>query len=306
MITSLSPSAQVFLANLNRIEQQLSQANQQVGSGKKLNVPSDDPGDLASLMQLRTDQQQNQQIQSNLTLAQTDAGAADTALAGAATLMDTAVQLATQGANATQTADTRQSIAQQVQSILEEMVSCSQTQVQGRYIFSGDQGQSPTYQVDLSAATGMDQLSNAAATQQIQDPAGGSFASSQTAAEIFDDANSDGTPAADNVFAVLTTLLTALKNNDVAGIANSIGSLQQASDHLNNADLFYGTVENRTQNATSFATSYDTQLKTEIGSIEDADVAAAATQLTQATTQLQAALEAQGKMPTTTLFNFLV
>jgi flagellar hook-associated protein 3 FlgL len=305
MINSLSPAAQLFLSNLNRIEQQLSQASRQIGSGRKVNVASDDPGNLASLLQLRADQQQNQQIQSNLTLAQTNAQAADSALAGAATLMDTAVRLATQGANATETANTRLSIAAQVQPILEEMVSYSQTQVQGRYIFSGDQGESPTYQMDLAAQAGVDQLANPAATQQIQNPAGGSFAASQTAGQIFDDVNEDGTPAADNVFAALTKLLTALKNNDAPGIANCIGNLHQASDHLNNADLFYGTVENRIQNATAFATSYDIQLKTEISGIQDVDVAQAATQLTQASTQLQAALQAQGKMPTTTLFNYL-
>lgn len=315
MISNLAPSTQLFLASLNQIEQQLSQANEQVSSGKKLNEASDDPADVASLLQLRTDEHQNQQIESNLTLASADANAADSALASASTMMDTAIQLATQGANATQTADTRLSMAQQVQSILEEMVSYSQTQVQGRHIFSGDQAQSPTYQVDLSApngapdstgaANGVQQLSDAASTGQIQDPAGGSFAASETAQQIFDDTNSDGTPAADNVFAALNGLLTALNNNDQAGISNSIDSLQQAANRLNNADAFYGTVENRIQDATTFANSYDTQLQTEIGNIQDADVASAATAMTQANTQLQAAMEMQGKMPTSTLFNYL-
>lgn len=138
MISNLDPSSQLFLANLSHVEQRLSEANEQLSSGKKLNVASDDPGDVASLLQLRTDHQRNTQIESNLTLANTDATAADTALAGAASLMDTAIQLATQGANSTQTADTRATLAQQVQSILEEMVAYSQTQVQGSYIFSGD------------------------------------------------------------------------------------------------------------------------------------------------------------------------
>lgn len=315
MISSLAPSTQLFLANLNRIEDQLSQASQQLSSGKKLNVASDDPAQVEQLLQLRTDEQQDQQIESNLTLAATDASAADSALSGAASMMDTAIQLATQGANSTQTAESRLSMASQVQSILEQMVSYSQTQVQGGYIFSGDQPQSPTYQLDLSApngppdangaANGVDQLSNAAATQQIQDPAGGSFAFSQTAQVIFDDTNSDGTPAADNVFAALNGLLTALNNNDQTGIANSIASLQQATNHLNNVDAFYGTVENRIQDASTFATNYDTQLETEIGNIQDADVAAAATEQTQADTQLQAALEMEGRMPHSTLFDYL-
>jgi flagellar hook-associated protein 3 FlgL len=315
MISTLAPGAQLFLANLNRIEQQLSQATAEVSSGKKLNVASDDPAGVASLLQLRTDQQQNQQIEANLTLANTDASAADSALSSAATVMTTAIQIATQGANATQTADTRLSMAQQVQSILQEMVAFSQTQVQGRYIFSGDQAQSPTFQMDLSAvngppdttgaANGVDQLSDAAATQRIQDPAGGSFTASRTAHDIFDNTDSDGNPEADNVFAALNGLLTALNNNDQAGIANSVTNLQQAANRLSNMDAFYGTVETRIQDATTFANKYDSQLKTEIGNIQDADIVSAATLLTQANTELQAAMEMQGKMPTSTLFNYL-
>jgi flagellar hook-associated protein 3 FlgL len=315
MVSSLSPQSQLFLANLNRTEQQLNQANIQLSSGKKLNVASDDPGDVETLLQLRTDQSQNQQIQSNLTLAQTDAQAADSALAGASTLLDTAVQLATQGANATQTADTRQSIAQQVEGIFNEMVAYSQTQVQGRYIFSGDQDQSPTYQVDLSApngapdsngaANGVDQLSDPTATQQIEDPAGGSFSASETAQQIFDDTNADGTPAADNVFAALNGLRTALLNNDQQGISDALSNLQEASNHVNNAEAFYGTVEDRIQDANTFASSYDTQLSSEISDKQDADVTSAAMELTQASTELQASMQMQGQMPKSTLFDFL-
>ena len=315
MVTNLNASSELFLASLNRVEQQLNTANIEMSSGKKLNVASDAPGSVPPLLQLRTDQAQNQQIESNLTMAQTNANAADTALASASSLLDTAVQLATQAANATQTQDTRLSIAQQVQGILEQMVAYSQTQVEGRYIFSGDQDQSPTYQLDLSApngapdangaGNGVDQLATPAATQRIQDPAGGSFTASQTAQQIFDDSAGDGTPAADNVFAALNGLLTALNNNDQPGIANALTNLQQASTHVNNAEAFYGTVENRIEAASNFASSYDTQLATEIGDKQDADLTQVALQATQAGTQLQAAMQMQGQMPKSTLFDYL-
>src|SRR5689334_22688957 len=122
MISNLDANSQIFLANLNRVERRLSEANTQVSSGKKLSAASDAPDEVVALMQLRTDQQRIEQIESNLTLAKTNASAADSALAGATQLMDTAVELAAQGANATQTAATRQAIAQQVESILQEVV----------------------------------------------------------------------------------------------------------------------------------------------------------------------------------------
>ncbi len=305
MITNLDPESALFLADINRLQQTLSQATAQVSSGLQINVASDAPDQIDTLLQLRADEASNTQIQSNLTLAQTDAQSADTALGSAILLMDRAVTLATQGATATSTASTNADLAQEVQSLQEEMVSYSQTQVNGRYIFSGDLNGSPSYALGLNAPNGVDQLSNAASTVQIQDPAGGSFPASMTAQQIFDDQNADGTPATDNVFAALNTLRTALSNNDSDAIGASITNLQAASVHLNSMEAFYGTVEDRIQDASDFSSSYDTQLQTEIGQTQDANVTAAASELTQATTQLQAAYQAQGEMPKTSLFQFL-
>ena len=305
MITNIDPEAALFLADVNRIQQRISDASSQVSSGKKINVASDAPDQIDSLLQLRADEQSNTQVQSNLTLAQTDAQSADSALGASILLMDRAVTLATQGATATSDATSRASLAGEVESLQEQMVAYSQAQVQGRYIFSGDQDGSPSYALDLNSANGVDRLSNAASTLQIQNPAGGSFPASKTAQEIFDDQNADGSSAADNVFAALNTLRTALLNNDSDAIGASIGNLQQASDHLNSMEAFYGTVEDRIQDATTFGSNYDTQLQTEVSQEQDADVTAAATELTQANTQLQAAYQARAEMPHTSLFQFL-
>ncbi len=322
-MTTLSPSSALFLVNVNRVQQRIAQANAEITSGKKINVAADSPDQIDTLLQLRANLQRNTQIQSNLTLANTDATAADDALGSAATLMDRAVSLATQGATSTASADTRASLAQEVAALQAQMVSYSQTQVQGRYIFSGDQECSPTYQLDLLPPTdptvpvdpslpvdpatlrGVTQIANPSATRQVEDPAGGSFAVSQTAQQIFDDNNADGSPATDNVFASLNSLRIALLNNDQTGITNSITSLKAASTHIDNAEAFYGSVEDRIQDATTFANQYSTQLQTEISNTEDADIPSAALQLTQSNTQLQAAFQTQGKMPTQTLFDFL-
>jgi flagellar hook-associated protein 3 FlgL len=185
------------------------------------------------------------------------------------------------------------------------MVNISQTQVNGRYIFSGDADQSPAYQLNLTSANGVDQLSNAASTRQIQNPEGGTFSASMTAQQIFSAQNADGTPAGSNVFAALNNLRVALLNNDQAGITAAQGEIQQASTQLNTAQSFYGNVENNITNATSYGTTYGTQLTVQIGGIQDADATSAALALTESNTQLQAAFESQGKMPTSSLFDYL-
>jgi flagellar hook-associated protein 3 FlgL len=307
MISLLQGSSALFIANLGQIQQQMAEANQQVSSGLKIAVPSDDPDQIGSLLQLRSDLASSTQIQTNLTLAGTDADAADNALSSSIQLMDQAVSLATEGANATTTAAGQQSIAQEVQGIQQQMVANSNTNVQGHFIFSGDDDgtQAYTFDITATATNSVDQGSTATSTRQIQDPQGGSFAASLTAQQIFDDRNPDNTYANDNVFQALNNLHNALVGGNSATIGATITNLQAASQHLNSMQEFYGGVENQIQNAQTFANTSNTQLQTEIGNTEDADIPTAVMELTQASTSEEAALQMQAKMPTSTLFDYL-
>jgi flagellar hook-associated protein 3 FlgL len=305
MISNLNQSSEAFLANVERIERSVEQASRQVSSGKRVNVASDAPDQIDSIMQLQTGAVRNDQIKANLSIAKTDADAADAALSSATKIMDRAVTLATQGSSFTLDASGRQGLAGEVQSLLEQMVSISNTTVQGRYIFGGDQDGSPPYDVDLTAANGVAQLTSAPATRRVEDASGGSFAATRSAQDIFDTRNADGTLAGNNVFAALNSLRTSLLANDTAQINAASDSIQAASAQLNISQAFYGTVQNRIQDATSYASNYGTELAVELGQKQDADVTAAALALTQGNTELQAAFSMQAKMPRTTLFDFM-
>jgi flagellar hook-associated protein 3 FlgL len=305
MQTTLDAASELFLANVTRIQQRLADANQQVSSGKKILQPSDAPDQIDSLLQLRADRQHNQQIQSNLTLAKTDAQAADDALGSSIQLMDRARVLGAQGANSATDANSRQSLAQEVRSLLDQMVVYSRTAVQGRYIFSGDQDGQPAYISDAAAANGVTQLQTVTSTRQVEDATGGTFAAVKSAPEIFDLRNADGTAANGNVFAALSGLNAALTANDTDAINQAISAVKTASTHLNTMQAFYGTVQNRIQNASDFAGQYDTQLQTELSQKEDADVAAAALEAQQANTQLQAAFQMRAALPHKSLFDYL-
>ena len=305
MVTTLSPASETFLANMERVQQQVADASAQVSSGRKVNVASDAPDEIDAILQLRANIAHNSQIKSNLALATADANAADSALTSATKLMDRAVTLGSQGATFTLDATGRQSIAAEVQSLQDQMLAISRTVVQGRYIFSGDADGSPAYAADPAAPNGVDRLLTSPATQRVEDPSGGSFAVGQTAQDIFDSRNADDSFATGNVFAALNSLQVALQNNDTAGITTAVGMLKQASDHLNTAQAFYGSVENRLTDASNFADQYDVQLQAELSQKQDADVASAAMLLNQGNIQLQAAFQMQAKMPHTSLFDFL-
>jgi flagellar hook-associated protein 3 FlgL len=299
MITNLDPVSELFLANVTRIQERIADSSRQVSSGRKIAEPSDAPDQIDGLLQLRADRERNLQIQSNLSLELTRVQTADGALTSAIKLMDRARTLGTQGATAMATGSGRKNMADEVQGLLEEMVACSRTAVQGRFIFSGDADTSEPYQVNPASPNGVDLLIGAAATRLVQDPAGGSFAASKTAQEIFD------APGASNVFGALTGLRAALLAGDPATIAQATSSVQTAALQLNSAQAFYGGVQRRITDAQAFAERYDTQLQTQLSQMEDADVPAAALALSQSNTQLQAAFQMRAAMPHKSLFDFI-
>jgi flagellar hook-associated protein 3 FlgL len=300
MISTLNSASQVFLNNLNRIQQQVQTAELQVSSGFKVTQVSDAPDQVSTLLQTRANLAGTQQILSNLgqTKSETDAG--EQALESAVTLFDQVQTLATEGNNSTQTATTNATLAQQVGSLLQEIGGLTDTQVGGRYIFSGDVDQTAPYTVDLSQANPVSSYQGSASTRVAQHPNGTAFATSLTAQTIFDSAD-----PSTNVFQSIVAVQTALANNDNAALQTAQGGLAKVATYLNTQLAFYGTVQDKVAEATDYGSTLQTQLQTQISNIQDADLTQSILTLQQGQTQEQAALEAQAQVPRKTLFDFL-
>jgi flagellar hook-associated protein 3 FlgL len=300
MIEAFNPAAQIFLSGMNNIQARLSRSQTQLTTGLQINTASDDPNALGDLYEVRSSLAQANQIDSNLGLVSTEVNTSEGAVSNAVTLLDNVTTLATQAEPTTISAATRTQISQQVGSDLQEMVALANTNVGNRYVFSGDSDQTEPYTVDLTQTNPVSAYQGTAATRQVQSPDGSTFPVSITAQQIFD--SSDPTTS---VFGAITSLYTALQNNDQAGIDTAITNLQSTSTYLNTQLAFYGTVQDRVASATTFGATLTTQLQTEQSGIEDANAAQAITNMTMATTDEQAALAAEKEIPQTTLFDLL-
>jgi len=305
MFPPLKGSTERFLADLSRVQATMDVAQRQVSSGLRVSSPSDDPGALNTILQLQADIATNHQVQTNLDQTTSELSTADAGLQSAIQLMDRAVALATQASGTTKTAQERSALATEVSALQQQMVGISQSTVNGRYIFSGDQDSKPSYVLDATQPNGVRQVASAASTRVIHDVNGTSISVAKTAAEMFDARNPDGTPAAGNVFAALGSLLTALNSNDGAGIQSSADALKSADDHLNLQLAFYGATATRVSQAQDLAKKFLVEQQSELSNTRDADLTAAAIQLSQATTQQQASLTAQAKISKLNLFDFL-
>jgi len=305
MIRNLDPSSERFLLDLTRIQTSLNKAQQTISSGLKVTVPSDAPDEISGILQLYADIDRNSQVLTNLNLVKTETDTSESTLETAARIVERVRVLASQGAGTGQTAETRAVLAGEVQALFEQLVNASRTIVENRYVFSGDDDRNPPYQVDPANPNGVDRLTTAAATRQIQHPSGTSFTVAKTAGEIFDHRNADDTLASDNVFAAVNGLRVALENNDQAGIDSSLAALRDAEDHLNTELSFYGTAQSKIDEAVDFANKLDVRLRTELSNLRDADLTEAILDLERNRTAEEAALGARAQMPQTSLFDFL-
>jgi flagellar hook-associated protein 3 FlgL len=305
MLAGLDAFNATFLLDLNNTQNQITQTNEQISSGYRVNVASDDPTDIATILGYQNQANQITQVQTNLGLANTQATAADTALAAANTLLNELTSLAAQGASSTSTAATNAALGQQVQGIAQQLVNLANTRVQGQYIFGGDDPSTQPYAFNWSVSGGATQTNTATNTDTIQDINGQTTVPRMTAQQIFDAQNANGTLAAGNIFQAVYALGTALQNNDLSAIQAATQSIAAASTQLQQATTFYGNVEDWIQNATSTASSALTNVQGEVSSLRDTDLASAATQLTTEQTALQAAISAHGSLDVKSLFDYM-
>ena len=300
MISSLDPSALRFLSGLDQIQQRSQRAQQQLTTGLRINTVSDDPDQITNLLQTRSDLERVKQTDFNLGRVKTEVDTAENALQSAVKLVERAQTLGSQGQSNVNSAEVRQDLAGELGGVLQQLVGISGTAVDGRYVFSGDNDQQPPYTIDLTQPNPISPYNGTPATRQIQNSDGSLISVSKSAQDIFD--NADG---AKNVFTSINNLRVALLNNDQAGIDAALPDLLSSATFLNTQLAFYGTVQNQITSGLDFGSTLETQLQSQMSQIQDADMAQAITELTQAKTQQDAALAARAKTPMTSLFNYL-
>lgn len=299
MINSINPSADNFLMDIDRLQAKAERAQRQLSSGLRVSAPSDDPDQVGAILETSSELARNEQIGRNLDRVKTEVDGASQALSTAVSTLEQIQVLGAQGATFEQTASTRANLASQAQDLLARLIANANTAIDGRYVFSGDSDQTSPYTIDLTAASGTAPYAGSAATRQVEDARGGTFAVSRTAQQIFD------APGAAGVFAAVNSLRLALLANDQAGVTAAVGALAAAHEHLSQSLSFYGSVQNAVDNGIAEVKSAGLRLKTNLSAMRDADLASASLELNDAKLNLDAAFSARAKVPRTSLFDYL-
>ena len=243
------------------------------------------------------------------TFASTQVDLQDTqlsSLSGLAAQLKKAVSDAVANNSASTLVDQAQSIFDQASAIL------NSKDANGDYIYSGGKTDvAPMTATSLSSLASMPSVSSAFANgdlkKSVQVADGVNVSYGLTASDIatglmqqlasiaqFDSGSSGNFAATDNLTQAQTSFLTA-----------AITSTTSMASDLNAVQASNGYVSNRLTDATSRQTDMNTLYKNFASSIQDTNMAAAATQLSLNQTQLQAALQVTAGLHQLSLLNYL-
>ncbi len=118
-------------------QQMLLKVQQQLATGQRLHVPSDDPSSAVRTISLQRLLEQKEQIRTNLDTSQSYLNATDTALSGVADLLGEVRGLAVRAADTTTSELERRAISLQVGEALRRIVEVGNESFRGRYLFAG-------------------------------------------------------------------------------------------------------------------------------------------------------------------------
>jgi len=124
-----------------------SRLQQEVATGRRVNVPSDDPAAALRILPLRSDQRNLQQLEDNVSLARETLNIAAASLEDASSAMARVRELVTQASNGTISEGDRASIAAEVDQLLGQMAGIANSRRGDRYLFGGTENSAPPFEL---------------------------------------------------------------------------------------------------------------------------------------------------------------
>lgn len=278
------------ISRFRNITRRLERAEQIAITGVAVQRPSDSPGQWTMLHGLRSSLADQQRWQKAMGTAEDLLLGADHTMDAVSSTLKAASDLAIQYANETYDADQRANAATQISTMRDDMLALANTKIGPRYLFAGDAYDSAAF--DASAT-----YTGAAASSSIQIGDGQQVQVAFDGSQVFQ--------GSVDVFQVLGDLVTALQNNDTAGITTAIDQIDQASKQVTGAWSDIGYRLSRLEDARSVATSMELLLTERLSNATDADMAEAFTNLTTLQTSYEAALQVTASSSGATLFGLL-
>ncbi|CAM3442351.1 flagellar hook-associated protein FlgL [Nocardioides dubius] len=270
----------------------LAQSQEQLSTGRRLNRPSDSPGDTIAAMRVRGEQAALAQHTRNAEDGMGWLNQLDGALSSITSQVRRARDLALQGANeGMSSASAREALAVEVDQLRESLIATANSQYLGRPVFGGITAGASAY--DASGAW----VGQAGAVNRTIGN-GVSIAVNVNGPDVF---GVDGA----SLFDELESLSNSLRAGDTAGIQTSITELNTRQDAIITTQAGVGIRAKRVEQVLTDATSSDLSLTSRLSDLEDADLIKAAIDVKLQEVAYQSALATSARVLSNSLLDYL-
>ena len=285
-----------MLATLQQSQQTLNEALQQVSTGLSVNQPSDNPTAAAAMVENTIETGDVDEYTQNVSTSLSTVKEASSVLSTVVSSLTSAQSAGIEGANGTSSAATMKIIANQVQGILDSVITDANTTVGGAYLFSGTSTSTP-YTADPSSPTGYtyngnNQTSSVAIGDQTN------VAVNLPGSQVFSNSSS-------SVIGSLSSLVSALNSGNSSAVETATTAVGSAIGFVGQQQVFYSNAESQLSSQETFLQQDTVTLTTQESNLIGVNEATAATDLTQAETDNSAALAAVAKVLPNNLLNYL-
>jgi flagellar hook-associated protein 3 FlgL len=135
----------VSQGQITQAQQELLRVQNQLSTGRRINAPSDDPGDAAIVQQLQKTLETRDAYIGNLQHAQSQLSEADTAMGDLTALLQQAQQIASANVGSDVTPDQRTAAAGIIGNLFNQSMTLANREFGGAFLFGGDRSTEPPY-----------------------------------------------------------------------------------------------------------------------------------------------------------------
>lgn len=273
--------------NISSAMRRMDKQYTQLSTGKRIQLPSDDPVGLITSLRMYDSIRQNERYKTNSETAISWLEATDAALNELTSVLNRLTELAVAAANGIHTEDSRQAYEDEIRQLREHVQQIANTQHEQRYIFGGQQTKKPAYENFIYQGD---------SNRLMAEIGGGSTIDfSYYGEEIFRD-----------IFQQLEDFANHVDVGDYDAITEvDIDNIRNQLIHVLNIRSEIGAKVNRLEKNNSRLELLGVQYESLLSKIEDVDYAEVVMQLKMQETVYQAALGAGARIMQTTLLNYL-
>jgi flagellar hook-associated protein 3 FlgL len=284
-----------LLAALQASQKEEQTAMIELASGRRVNLPSDDPAATALVIQNHARSAQADQYLRSMDSVRGQLLTADTTLNSVVLALDRSITLGVQGANGTQSDSNRAALIDELKGLKDQLLSLANLAFQGRYVFSGTESTTKPFVLDDTQPSGVRYDGNDG-SNKVTLGEGVDLQVNLAGSAIFT------TPGKD-VFQSVNDLINALTAN--SGVDAAVTSVRAALDQVTSQRVFYGNALNQMESQGVYLRSEKLQLSQQENGVAGADMAATVSRLVNAQNARNATLAAVGKTSQLSLFDYL-